>query len=116
MRTALNGCATAAQNHPARPQCFARADKQEVIKLSDIGWNFYSERIRFLGKRRGEAFHQFMKAVISAGGSGTRISTETNRKPKLMVEIGGQAILWPLMKIFSAHGINDFIICAGYKG
>lgn len=57
-----------------------------------------------------------MKAVILAGGLGTRISEETNLKPKPMVEIGGRPILWHVMKIFSAHGINDFIICAGYKG
>jgi glucose-1-phosphate cytidylyltransferase len=57
-----------------------------------------------------------MKAVILAGGLGTRISEETHLKPKPMVEIGGKPILWHVMKIYSAHGINDFIICAGYKG
>lgn len=57
-----------------------------------------------------------MKAVILAGGLGTRISEETHLKPKPMVEIGGRPILWHIMKIYSAHGINDFIICAGYKG
>jgi len=57
-----------------------------------------------------------MKAVILAGGLGTRISEETNLKPKPMVEIGGHPILWHVMKIFAAHGINDFIICVGYKG
>lgn len=57
-----------------------------------------------------------MKAVILAGGLGTRISEETSLKPKPMVEIGGRPILWHVMKIYSAHGINDFIICAGYKG
>ena len=57
-----------------------------------------------------------MKAVILAGGLGTRISEETNLKPKPMVEIGGRPILWHVMKIYSAHGINEFIICAGYKG
>lgn len=57
-----------------------------------------------------------MKAVILAGGLGTRISEETNLKPKPMVEIGGRPILWHVMKIYSAYGINDFIICAGYKG
>ncbi len=57
-----------------------------------------------------------MKAVILAGGLGTRISEETNLKPKPMVEIGGRPILWHVMKIYAAHGINDFIICAGYKG
>jgi glucose-1-phosphate cytidylyltransferase len=57
-----------------------------------------------------------MKAVILAGGLGTRISEETNLRPKPMVEIGGKPILWHVMKIYSAHGINDFIICLGYKG
>jgi len=57
-----------------------------------------------------------MKTVILAGGYGTRISEETHLKPKPMVEIGGRPILWHIMKIYSAHGINDFIICLGYKG
>lgn len=57
-----------------------------------------------------------MKAVILAGGFGTRLSEETHLKPKPMVEIGGRPILWHIMKIFSAHGINDFVICCGYKG
>ena len=57
-----------------------------------------------------------MKAVLLAGGLGTRISEETNNKPKPMVEIGGKPILWHIMKGYSAHGINDFIICLGYKG
>lgn len=57
-----------------------------------------------------------MQAVILAGGLGTRISEETHLKPKPMVEIGGRPILWHILKIYSAHGINDFIICAGYKG
>lgn len=57
-----------------------------------------------------------MKAVILAGGLGTRISEETHLKPKPMIEIGGRPILWHIMKIYSAHGVNDFIICCGYKG
>ena len=57
-----------------------------------------------------------MKAVILAGGMGTRISEETQLKPKPMIEIGGMPILWHIMKIYSSHGINDFIICCGYKG
>lgn len=57
-----------------------------------------------------------MKAVILAGGLGTRISEETHLKPKPMVEIGGKPILWHIMKIYSSHGINDFIVCLGYKG
>jgi glucose-1-phosphate cytidylyltransferase len=57
-----------------------------------------------------------MKAVILAGGLGTRLSEETSIKPKPMVEVGGQPILWHIMKIYSAHGVNDFIVCCGYKG
>jgi glucose-1-phosphate cytidylyltransferase len=57
-----------------------------------------------------------MKAVILAGGLGTRLSEETSVKPKPMVEIGGKPILWHIMKVYSTHGINDFIICCGYKG
>jgi len=57
-----------------------------------------------------------MKAVILAGGMGTRISEETTVRPKPMVEIGGRPILWHIMKIYPAHGINDFVVCLGYKG
>ncbi len=57
-----------------------------------------------------------MKAVILAGGLGTRFAEETDAKPKPMVEIGGKPILWHIMKIYSAHGINDFVICLGYRG
>jgi glucose-1-phosphate cytidylyltransferase len=57
-----------------------------------------------------------LKVVILAGGLGTRISEETHLKPKPMVEIGAKPILWHIMKMYSAHGINDFIICCGYKG
>lgn len=57
-----------------------------------------------------------MKAVILAGGIGTRISEETNVRPKPMVEIGGKPILWHIMKIYSHHGVNEFVICLGYKG
>lgn len=57
-----------------------------------------------------------MKAVILAGGLGTRLSEETALRPKPMVEIGGKPILWHIMKMYSAHGVNDFIICCGYKG
>lgn len=57
-----------------------------------------------------------MKAIILAGGLGTRLSEETENKPKPMVEIGGHPILWHIMKTYSAHGINEFIICCGYKG
>lgn len=57
-----------------------------------------------------------MKAVILAGGLGSRLSEETELKPKPMVEIGGQPILWHIMKIYSAYGVNDFVVCCGYKG
>ncbi len=57
-----------------------------------------------------------MKAVILAGGLGTRLSEETTVRPKPMVEIGGRPILWHILKIYSQHGINDFVICCGYKG
>jgi glucose-1-phosphate cytidylyltransferase len=59
---------------------------------------------------------QTLKAVILAGGLGTRISEETIVRPKPMIEIGGKPILWHIMKMYSAHGINDFVICCGYKG
>ena len=57
-----------------------------------------------------------MKAVILAGGLGTRISEESHLKPKPMIEVGGKPILWHIMKIYSHYGINDFVICLGYKG
>jgi glucose-1-phosphate cytidylyltransferase len=57
-----------------------------------------------------------MKAVILAGGLGTRISEESSSRPKPMIEIGGKPILWHILKLYSHHGINDFIICCGYKG
>src|SRR5688572_4402026 len=57
-----------------------------------------------------------MKAVILAGGLGTRIGEESHLRPKPMIEIGGQPILWHIMKIYSAHGLNDFIVCCGHKG
>lgn len=57
-----------------------------------------------------------MKAVILAGGLGTRLSEETGNRPKPMVEVGGKPILWHILKMYSSHGINDFIICCGYKG
>jgi glucose-1-phosphate cytidylyltransferase len=57
-----------------------------------------------------------MKAVILAGGLGTRIAEESGVRPKPMVELGGRPVLWHVLKIYSAHGINDFVICLGYKG
>ena len=57
-----------------------------------------------------------MKAVILAGGLGTRISEETHLKPKPMIEVGGRPVLWHILKTYSSHGVNDFVICCGYKG
>src|SRR6056300_1645881 len=57
-----------------------------------------------------------MKAVILAGGLGTRISEESHLRPKPMIEIGGKPMLWHIMKMYSAHGVQDFIVCLGYKG
>jgi nucleoside-diphosphate-sugar epimerase len=57
-----------------------------------------------------------MKTVILAGGLGSRLGEETNLRPKPMVEVGGKPIIWHIMKIYSAHGLNDFVICLGYKG
>ncbi|MEO9168670.1 MAG: glucose-1-phosphate cytidylyltransferase [Aestuariivirga sp.] len=57
-----------------------------------------------------------MKAVILAGGFGTRLSEETHLKPKPMIEIGGKPLIWHIMKLYSHHGVNDFIVCCGYKG
>src|SRR5262245_34220669 len=57
-----------------------------------------------------------MKTVILAGGLGTRISEETHLRPKPMIEIGGKPILWHIMKLYSAHGVDEFVICCGYKG
>jgi glucose-1-phosphate cytidylyltransferase len=57
-----------------------------------------------------------MKAIILAGGLGTRISEETHLRPKPMIEVGGKPILWHIMKLYSAHGVNDFVICCGYRG
>lgn len=62
------------------------------------------------------AWGEKMKAVILAGGLGTRISEETHLKPKPMIEIGGKPILWHIMKVYSAHGVNEFVICCGYRG
>lgn len=60
--------------------------------------------------------HKGIKAVILAGGKGSRLSEETVTKPKPLVEVGGRPILWHIMKIYAAHGINEFVICLGYKG
>ena len=67
-------------------------------------------------RKHSKDTHEHMKAVILAGGLGTRIAEETTLRPKPMVEIGGRPILWHILKIYSQHGINDFIICCGYKG
>src|SRR5215210_9007270 len=71
---------------------------------------FCGTTIAFNNKRAS-----IVKAVILAGGLGTRISEETTLKPKPMVEIGGRPILWHIMKLYSAHGVNDFVVCLGYK-
>ena len=60
-------------------------------------------------------WRNIIKAVILAGGLGTRLSEETHLKPKPMIEIGGCTIIWHIMKIYSFHGVNDFVICGGYK-
>jgi glucose-1-phosphate cytidylyltransferase len=57
-----------------------------------------------------------MKAVLLAGGYGTRISEESALRPKPLIEVGGRPILWHIMKIYAAHGINEFVVCLGYKG
>src|ERR1700748_221968 len=57
-----------------------------------------------------------MKVVILAGGRGTRISEDTHLKPKPMIELGAKPILWHIMKLYSAHGVNEFVVCCGYKG
>lgn len=72
-------------------------------------WQSSGKKNQFEGGRT-------LKAVILAGGLGTRISEETQLRPKPMIEIGGKPILWHIMKIYSAHGVNDFVICCGYKG
>ena len=74
---------------------------------------FYAAPCRLL---RSVVASTNVKAVILAGGLGTRITEETVQKPKPMIEIGGKPILWHIMKIYSAHGVNDFIICCGYRG
>jgi glucose-1-phosphate cytidylyltransferase len=82
----------------------------------DINWelNIVSFSLDLVFLTTGDCCE--MKAVILAGGLGTRLSEETNVRPKPMVEIGSRPILWHVMKIYSAHGVNEFIICCGYKG
>jgi glucose-1-phosphate cytidylyltransferase len=81
--------------------------RQIHLTPSTIGRRF----IFFTSKRA-----RFVKAVILAGGLGTRISEETSVKPKPMIEVGGRPILWHILKLYSAFGVNDFVICCGYKG
>jgi len=64
----------------------------------------------------GETGEYMVKAVILAGGLGSRLGEETSVRPKPMVEVGGMPIIWHIMKIYAAHGVNDFVICLGYKG
>jgi glucose-1-phosphate cytidylyltransferase len=80
--------------------------------MSIIGARSSVKKVR-LARRRGD---ELMKAVILAGGLGTRISEESYLRPKPMIEIGGKPILWHILKIYSAHGVNEFVICCGYKG
>ncbi len=83
------------------------------MRTCEIDYSLYYTHI---GAKKNDGVIYFMKAVILAGGFGTRISEETDLKPKPMVEIGGRPILWHIMKLYSHYGINDFIICLGYKG
>lgn len=94
-------------NFYSQMSCFSGYKK--LYSLS--GHCHYSDIKDLVVNKRGVA----MKAVIFAGGLGTRLSEETTSRPKPMVEIGSMPILWHIMKIYSAHGINDFIICGGYK-
>ena len=83
------------------------------------GWSsFFNTSAYILFCNRFAPFNRsrFMKVVIFAGGLGTRISEETDTRPKPMVEIGGKPILWHIMKMYSHYGFNDFIVCLGYKG
>jgi glucose-1-phosphate cytidylyltransferase len=73
-------------------------------------------QIRTQEQQNGNERQAQMKAVILAGGLGTRISEETHLRPKPMIEIGSKPILWHIMKLYSAHGVDDFVICCGYKG
>jgi glucose-1-phosphate cytidylyltransferase len=77
----------------------------------------YVIAVRAIGGNRPQLIKEStLKAVILAGGLGTRISEETGTRPKPMVEIGGRPILWHILKIYSVHGIHDFVVCCGYKG
>src|SRR5438552_6051042 len=69
-----------------------------------------------LSSEPNRSTHTKMKAVILAGGLGTRISEESHLRPKPMIEIGGKPVLWHILKIYSRHAINDFVICLGYRG
>src|SRR5262249_21679905 len=94
---------------------------RHVIRLVMAGRTQLSARLVHIWPPRcGLKFNRndesAMKVVILAGGLGTRISEETHLKPKPMIEIGGKPILWHIMKIYSAHGIDEFVICCGYKG
>ena len=78
-------------------------------------WTVFGHR-RGLLAAQGLHYAAGMKAVLLAGGLGTRISEESHLRPKPMIEIGGRPILWHIMKMYAAHGVNDFIICLGYRG
>src|SRR5207253_3186260 len=74
----------------------------------------YSRKEQPVGHRVGD--HHRMKVVILCGGQGTRLREETEVRPKPMVEIGGRPILWHIMKLYAQHGLNEFVLCLGYKG
>src|SRR4026209_1033756 len=78
------------------------------MRMTNVGKGSVLKRMRVGGEP--------MKVVILAGGMGTRLAEETHLRPKPMIEIGGKPILWHIMKIYATHGINEFIICCGYKG
>src|SRR5581483_3113274 len=90
-------------------------------KHTQWGWRRCTVFIRRPASRTTQSLaysrsRELMKAIILAGGQGTRLSEETSTRPKPMVEIGGRPILWHILKIYSYHGINDFVVCCGYKG
>jgi glucose-1-phosphate cytidylyltransferase len=110
------------------------AEKAEIVSPSELGWGGGPARSRSTGAssdrsvtwrshadgawsaRTDAATVREVKVVILAGGFGTRISEESAIRPKPMVEIGGRPILWHIMKIYASHGVDEFVICAGYRG
>jgi glucose-1-phosphate cytidylyltransferase len=91
---------------------------QALLDVENGGATIAKKR-RFAGHfrhHRGDRSRKQMKAVLLAGGLGTRVSEESQVRPKPMIEIGGKPILWHIMKIYACHGINEFVVCLGYKG